>query len=180
MEAISGGAGRESLVVTIIGLDEPGVVEAVSDAVLAHGANWEASKMARLAGRFAGILLVTVDADKADAVVADLRGLVGKGLEVAVERSAASPRQDVRTLRLELVGNDRPGITREISHALATRGVNVDELSTECSEAPMAGGTLFRLVAELSSPRSLGVSELTEALETVAGDLMVDLHIDEV
>lgn len=173
------GAMRESLVLTIIGLDEPGLVEAVSKVVAARGANWEASRMARLAGRFAGILLVTADADQVDAVVADLRNLEGKGLKVTVERSADSPRSDARTLRLELVGNDRPGITRDISQALAARGVNVDELSTECSEAPMAGGTLFKLVAELSSPRSVKLSELRDALETIAGDLMVDLSIDE-
>ena len=174
------GAMRESLVLTIIGLDEPGVVEAVSDAVLAHGANWEASKMARLAGRFAGILLVTVDADKADAAVHDLRALEVKGLKVAIERSADEQRSESRSFRLELVGNDRPGIMREISRALAARGVNVDELSTECGAAPMAGGTLFKMVASLSSPPSVTQSELREALETIAHDLMVDLSLDEV
>ena len=37
-----------SLVVTVLGSDRPGIVERVSEVVLAAGANWEESRMARL------------------------------------------------------------------------------------------------------------------------------------
>ena len=57
---------RTSLVLTVIGTDRPGIVEQLSDRVLAAGANWEESRMARLAGKFAGVLRVSVDAGRAD------------------------------------------------------------------------------------------------------------------
>ena len=62
-----------SLVVTVIGNDRPGIVERLSDVVLAAEANWEESRMARLAGKFAGVLRVSVDADRADRLAADLQ-----------------------------------------------------------------------------------------------------------
>jgi glycine cleavage system regulatory protein len=40
-----------SLVVTVIGNDRPGIVERLSEVVLAAEANWEESRMARLAPR---------------------------------------------------------------------------------------------------------------------------------
>jgi glycine cleavage system regulatory protein len=135
--------------------------------------------MARLAGRFAGILLVTVDAEQADRLLGALRNLQERGLKVVVERSAGNERPTTRALRLELIGNDRPGITRQIASALAARGINVDELETQCEAAPMAGGMLFKLTADLSCPPSLDLAELRDALETLANDLMVDLDLRE-
>ncbi len=57
-----------SLVVTVIGNDRPGIVERLSEVVLGAGANWEESRMARLAGKFAGILRISVKAANADAL----------------------------------------------------------------------------------------------------------------
>ena len=80
---------RTSLVLTVIGDDKPGIVEQLSDRILATGANWEESRMARLAGKFAGLLRVSVDADHADTLAAALRSLDAGGLTVVVERSDA-------------------------------------------------------------------------------------------
>ena len=63
---------RRSLVLTVIGDDKPGIVEQLADQVLAAGGNWEESRMARLAGKFAGILRVSVDADRAEALAGEL------------------------------------------------------------------------------------------------------------
>lgn len=170
----------ESLVLTVIGLDQPGLVEALSDVLLRHGANWEASRMARLGGRFAGILQVTVDTSQTDKLVVALRALQLRGLTVVIEPSGVPiERGPMRRLKLDLVGNDRPGITREVAHALASRGVNVDELTTRIEPAPMSGGMLFKLSAHLSCPGALQVAELCQRLELIANDLMIDLEIEE-
>ena len=47
-----------SLILTIVGPDRPGLVRALSEAVAARGGSWLESRMARLAGQFAGIVLV--------------------------------------------------------------------------------------------------------------------------
>ena len=80
---------------------------------------------------------------------------------------------------LELLGQDRPGIVREVSHALASRGVNVEELDTACSSAPMSGETLFRARARLRLPADVPEEELRETLEKLADELMVDVAFDE-
>ena len=80
---------------------------------------------------------------------------------------------------LEIVGQDRPGIVREISHVLARYGVNVEELSSECASAPMTGEKLFKAVAHLQIPASCKQGELREELEKIANDLMVDISLEE-
>jgi glycine cleavage system regulatory protein len=167
---------KTSLVVTVIGADRPGLVDRLSSAALARGANWEASRLVRLGGRFAGVFLVALDAANEAALRRDLEAIAE--LRVVVERSDDAPAAaDVRALRLELVGDDRPGILREIAHALAERGVNVEELETWCASAPMAGGALFHLRARLHCPAAVSSETLRAVLEAIAHDLMVDLTL---
>jgi glycine cleavage system regulatory protein len=164
------------LVLTIIGADRPGLVELLARTVADHGGNWEASRMARMAGRFAGILRVSIPAGSADPLVEGLRALEGQGLRVVVEPSApAAPAEGHRRLRLELIGNDRAGVIRDVSTALAEREVNVEELSTECASAPMSGGMLLKVTAELCCPPSVPVDELRGELEQLVSDFIVDL-----
>jgi glycine cleavage system regulatory protein len=169
---------QASLVLTVIGTDRPGLVEVLSDTAHRHGANWEASRMTRLGGRFAGLLLVTVDADRAAALKNDLEGLSRAGLRVVVEPSvSAEPRGDWQHLQLELLGTDRPGIVQKVSATLSRRGVNVEDLSTECTSAPMAGGDVFKISALLACPPGVSIDELRLALEQAANDLMVDINL---
>ena len=171
---------NQSLVLTLIGPDRPGLVEAVSKAIAGHGANWLDSRMSRLAGKFAGILLIDVPGDSADALVESLRGLEQRGLRVVVERSEVPPPPEgMLALDLNLVGHDRPGIVRDISRALAERGVNVEELTTGCSSAPMTGDILFHAQARLHVPAGISTEELRRALEALANDLMVDVSLSE-
>ena len=169
----------ESLVVTVIGKDRPGLVESVSAVVEAHGGSWVESRMSRLAGEFAGILRVSVPAAQADALSGALEALRAGGLRVVVERGFEETAEEGHLIVLELIGSDRPGIVHKISEALAARGVNVDELNTECEGAPWSGGTLFKAMARLRAPKGLDLDQLRESLEAIAADLMVDISIGE-
>ena len=168
-----------SLVLTVIGPDRPGLVEALAKTVADHGASWLESRMAHLAGQFAGLLRVSVPAARAEELAQALRALEARGLRVIVEAAregaaaVASPR-----LRLELVGLDRPGIVRDVSRAIAERGVNVEELESHTSSAPMSGETLFHASAWLRPPRDGSADELRSALEKLADELMVEVTLD--
>jgi glycine cleavage system regulatory protein len=170
---------RTSLVLTVIGDDKPGIVEQLSDRVLATGANWEESRMARLAGKFAGLLRVSVEADRAEQLAGALRSLDAGGLTVVVERSAEGDGAEPRSVSLEVVGNDHPGIVRDISRVLAQHDVNIEELETEITSAPMSGEALFHARASLRVPPSLAIDRLRGVLESLAGELMVDLALGE-
>jgi len=136
--------------------------------------------MARLAGKFAGIVLVAVPDESAEALIAELGPLGSQGLlDVTVERGAdeAPASSDLTRLTLELVGADRPGIVHDISQALAARAVSIEELHTATREAPMVGGMLFEATATLLAPPSVPIAELQSVLEELANELMVDIAL---
>ncbi|MFQ5418028.1 MAG: glycine cleavage system protein R, partial [Myxococcota bacterium] len=149
------------LVLTLIGEDKPGLVELLSQTIADHDGNWLESRMSRMAGRFAGILRASVPTARAEELVRSLEDLEAKGLRVLVERSAPDEVEpQCRRVHLELVGADRAGIIRDISRALAHRHVNVDELDTECTSAPMSGELLFHARARLRVPLDVSVARL--------------------
>jgi glycine cleavage system regulatory protein len=175
-----------SLTLTVIGPDRPGLVGALSERVAAAGGNWLESRMARLAGQFAGVVLVEAPDDgAADRLARDLGGLEAEGLRVLVapglsgEPAAAPTPTGRHALTLELVGQDHPGIVRDIARALAGRGVNIDELATEVASGSFSGERLFRATARLSAPAELPTEALRDALEALANELMVDVDIEE-
>lgn len=170
-----------TLVLTVIGDDKAGLVDTLAATVAARGGNWERSQMAELAGKFAGIVMVTVPDQSTRQLIADLEAIEHRGLlhitvEEAVPASATQPRS---RWTIELLGADRPGIVREISSVLAAHEVNIDELRTSTSEAPMSGGVLFSAWAQVSIPAGLDLGALRRSLEALAGELMVDLTVGE-
>jgi glycine cleavage system regulatory protein len=165
---------------TVIGQDRPGLVDSVAGVVADQGGNWLESRMSRLGGQFAGILRVQILAEKEDALVQSLKQLQSKGLTIVVHSDRPQPEESEQAPTcLEIVGQDRPGIVHQISHALAAHGVNVEELNTECSSAAMSGETLFRAVAKLKIPSSCKLGELKRELEQIAEDLIVDVTLRE-
>jgi len=170
-----------SLVLTLIGEDKPGLVELLSQTIAARGGNWLESRMSRMAGRFAGILRASVPTAEADALTEALSALESHGLRVVIERVVHDePQAEFRRICLDLVGADRSGIIRDIARVLTSRRINVDELHTECTSAPMSGETLFKARANLHVPLDTAVDELCEALEEIADDLMVDITLGDV
>ncbi len=166
------------LVLTLIGPDRPGIVEAIAEPIARHGGNWLESRMAHLAGKFAGILRIEGPAGREAALTAALRALEAEGLKLTIEAGpAGAAAQGARAFILELVGLDRPGIVREISHALAGRGVNIEELTTDRTTAPMSGELLFRSHARVTLPTRTDPDELRQHLERLAGDLMVQITL---
>ncbi|HEX4471211.1 MAG TPA: ACT domain-containing protein [Nocardioides sp.] len=164
---------------TCVGDDRPGLVSALSAPISARGASWERSQMARLAGKFAGVLLVEVDDDRAEALAADLTALKDVGLHVVLERTDPPAEHPTVRLSLELLGADHPGIVAEISGALAGQGVGIEELSTDVRAAPMAGGMLFEARAVLTAPPASSMDELRSMLEALADELMVEIRLSD-
>lgn len=170
---------KTSLVLTLIGPDRPGLVSAVAARASAAGANWMESRMSQLAGQFAGVVRLEVDEDAVAQLETALRGLEAEGLRLTIERGRVAPAQTLRTVRLDLVGHDRPGIVRDISAVLARHGVGIEALETECESASMSGELLFRARAELGVPAATSLDALRDDLEALANELMVDLELDD-
>jgi len=176
------------LVLTVIGPDRPGLVDRLSATIAQSQGSWQKSRMARLAGQFAGIVEVDVPTDAVSLLTAALADLAGLSVQVhAADPSAfGAPGHAVdaaqtppRTARLAFVGQDRPGLVQAISRVLAQAGVNVDELDTRTFLAPMSGVPVFEAEAAVHLPPALALDTLRAALEAVARDLVVDVDLAE-
>jgi glycine cleavage system regulatory protein len=166
------------LVLTVIGPDRPGLVDRLSAAIASVAGSWQKSRMARLAGHFAGMVEVAIDADRAPALASALAALEGLSIEV----TAASPEVPLpapRVAHLTFVGQDRPGLVQAISSVLARAGANVEELDTHTFPSPMSGIPIFEAEAEVHVPHEVALEALRTELESVARDLMVDVRLIE-
>ncbi|MFK5634601.1 MULTISPECIES: glycine cleavage system protein R [unclassified Ornithinimicrobium] len=179
-----------TLVITVVGDDRAGLVSALADAIAEHGGSWGRSQLAELAGVFAGIVTVDVPPGRAEELTAALEPLAGV-LETTVREApgprgaAGGPGGDTgapvlprASYRLELVGNDRPGIVRDISGVLTAHGVSIDLLDTRTGPAPMAGGQIFEADITLRPSEQTDLTALRGALEDLAGELMVDITLE--
>ncbi|HLF30771.1 MAG TPA: ACT domain-containing protein [Xanthomonadales bacterium] len=170
----------ESVVLTIVSDDHPGIVESLSRVLSNHGGNWIESSMLSLAGKFAGILLASVPKEQLDGFLSALQALDSQGMHIVAQTSSEPPPAGkMREFELELVGQDRPGIVHDISEILTRHQVNVHELETECQSASMSGELLFLARARMQMPASASMENLRRDLENLANELMVDIKLQE-
>lgn len=167
-----------TLVLTLVGADRAGLVAEVAAVVARHGGNWERSQLAELSGAFAGIVEVSVDEADADGLreaLALLDGLLTVVVQQAIDENAdaAAPRQ----VTLEVLGNDRPGIVREITAVLGTHDISIDRMTTETRDAPMSGGRLFDARVTARVPASVDLAAVRGELERLAGEIQVDVTV---
>lgn len=168
-----------SIVLTIISDDRTGIIETLSETLVNHQGNWVESSMLSLAGKFAGILRANVPNTHAQALINELQALQSTGLQIVVQASNPAASPDVaQEFSLELVGQDRPGIVRDISRVLSRYKVNVEELDTECQSASMSGEDLFLGTARIRIPKGVSLEALQLDLEELANELMVDLKLE--
>jgi glycine cleavage system regulatory protein len=167
------------LVVTLIGPDRPGIVDSVSEMVAAHGGNWLESRMAHLAGKFAGVLCVEVAEEQVASLEAALDSLEAGGLKVIVERGEPVETPNRRAMEIELLGVDRPGLVHEVSALLVTLGVNVEELATDRLPAAHSGDSMFHAQIRVMVPEAASMTDVRQGLERLADDLMVEIRLAE-
>ncbi|MGC3964242.1 MAG: ACT domain-containing protein [Rhodocyclaceae bacterium] len=169
----------QDIVLTAIGSDRPGLVQALAETISRHEGNWLESSMAQLGGQFAGIVRVRLPAAQASPLEAALSALTS--LHVVTKRVASTGTPAVqRSWLLEVIGHDRPGIVHEVSQVLARHAVNVEALDTYTSSAPMSAETLFHANARLSGGPGIDPAAVKAALEGISTELMVEIALDEV
>ncbi|MEQ9823283.1 MAG: ACT domain-containing protein [Puniceicoccaceae bacterium] len=169
---------KTPIVMTVIAADRPGLVETLASCVANAGGNWEQSRMCRLGGQFAGIVQVEVEERQRMELLDSLHELSEQGLRIIVhedEQEVAPSRETL--MRISLVGQDHPGIIRDLSAVLFQHDANVEELHTELRSEPMSGEPLFVANVRLSLAADRNVDALRTDLEAVAADLMVDLEL---
>ena len=164
----------DSFVMTVIGPDRAGLVEQLAKTVATHQGSWLESRMAHLAGHFAGLLRIECPGEESARLVKALNKL--EGLTVHIAGELEEQHDQKATLRFDVVGNDRPGIVQQVSSALVSAGGNVEELNSNLDSAPHAGHPVFHATGTVTVGKDCDEATLRRALEALGPDLSVSLE----
>ncbi len=171
---------RSYVVLTAVGPDRPGLVNALSSLTSEVGANIEDSRMAILGGEFAMILLISGSSDVAERtreIVARVEGELELRC-ILKETSPARAPSDYLPYRIEVDGADRPGIVQAVASILAGRGINVASLESRLTHAPFSATPMFVLEAALQVPSKIVLSELRRELTAACEEENLDFRLE--
>jgi glycine cleavage system regulatory protein len=165
------------VILSAVGSDRPGLTQSLADAVLAAGGNWLESHLSRLGGKYVGSVLVEIEEDKLPVLERGIHDVDAAGLHVSIVAAGEEPATPAHLVSIELVGQDRPGIVREVTAVLANLGVNIEDFGSGTENSSWSGERLFRATARLSIPADTSFEQVRAALEAISGEIMVDLTI---
>lgn len=168
------------IVFTFVGDDKPGLVKTFADIVAKNKGNWLESRMTQLAGKFAGIVRISVlDTDRAK-LLAAINAANSETLFVHAKEASKPSTAELQERLLTIVGNDRPGIIAEVSHALASRNINLVEMNSDVVSAAMSGESIFQADAIIEISPNLDLMDLENSLDTIANELTLDIRLESV
>ena len=168
-----------SYIITFIGDDRPGLVEQLSRVIEENRGNWHESQLSQLGGKFAGLVLVSLPQGSAQGLETALKALSASGISVRVTpTSAGQTISSARKITLTIIGPDRLGIVREISQALASHQVNVVEMDSQVSSAPMSAEMLFKARIDAQIPPNTDIDELSDTLDEIANSMTLDISLE--
>ena len=161
--------------VTVVGVDRPGIVAAITNTLFSLGCNLEDVSSTILRGHFS-MMLVVKTPDASDA--ADLEQRLTDagaplGLDVSVrpvEAHASEPPQP--THMVSVYGADHPGIVARVAETLAARGANITDLTSRVIGEESAPVYAVMLEVELSGEGT--VDELLSLREAL--DVEISVH----
>ena len=168
-----------SYIITFIGDDRPGLVEELSGTIENNRGNWHESRLSQLGGKFAGLVLVSLPAENSASLERELIALSTSGLDVTITPTSddAAPLGG-KAVTLNVLGPDRLGIVKEVSHALAQRRINVVEMDSRVDSAAMSGEALFKARIDATVPESTDMDALQDALDDIAEHMTLDIDLD--
>ncbi|WP_022683472.1 glycine cleavage system protein R [Sphingobium bisphenolivorans] len=168
----------QTVILTVVGSDRSGLTQAIADAVYGAGGNWLESHLTRLGGKYVGSVLVELPEERLEELEQAARSIDAIGLKVDIILSAKVDERSGEPLTIEIVGQDRPGIVREVTTVLARLDVNIEDFFTAVEGGAWSGVPLFRARAKILVPATLSTDEVRQALEDISGEVMVDFDVE--
>jgi len=173
-----------SLIISAVGSDRPGIVSELSGTITSHGGNIEKSRMARLGSDFTIIMLVMVDPKWKESLVVALQAIkelsiTTKGTEANTVIAGENCKDTTgENCQISLSGADNEGIVKVLSKYLEEKSINIIEMDTHISQAPISGSPLFNLNAAVSIPGEIDERDIQSDLSQIAQDLGVEIHLN--
>lgn len=172
----------KNIVLTLTGRDKIGLVDHVTSLVVKRSGNVESSRMARLGGEFAMLMLVSVSETEFQNLDKDLQALRGEGYQITLMQTEDDSKKYASWLpyEIEVTGADHEGIIHEVSHHLASQGINIESMDTSSTPAPMSGTPLFMMKGVVLVPPKLSFHQWSDALEEIGDKLNVTVKVEMV
>jgi glycine cleavage system regulatory protein len=166
-------------ILTFIGDDRPGYVNEIAEVVRQNHGNWLESRMVKLGGKFAGLVRIEAPTDKITELKQALADLAHNEFSISIEDLNEVAPNDNLKYELDILGNDRPGIIHEISLALSEHNINLVEVSSDVSPAPMSGIPMFSCSALVEISPAIALEAVDEQLTEIADGLGVEIRLEE-
>lgn len=164
--------------VSAIGADRPGIVAAVTGALVELGCNLEDTSMAVLRGHFAMMLVVSgppgLAAGELEAGIGratshlDLLVVVREIAEVDHTTSVAAG----ESWTVSVYGSDRPGIVHRVASVLADARVNIVDVTTRV--VGDTGEPVYAMLLDVTVPEGADAGTVQSRLRAVAAELGVE------
>lgn len=164
----------KQLILTIIGKDQSGLVEKLSNTLVEHNANWLESNLSHLNGYFAGVVEIEVGVEDIQALALALLNI--NELKIDIHDDVGDETPKGQEVEFVITGNDRKGIVQELASIINHKGGSIIKFSSSRQVAPNWGGALFHAVAKVYLPMGMNADTLVDALEDLASDIIVDLE----
>jgi glycine cleavage system transcriptional repressor len=170
---------RTDIVFTLTGTDRIGIVEEVSGVLLELEANVETSRMVRLGGEFALLMLVSLPSERFAELDSAVSALAEDGFRVttAPTQRADSPAGSWLPYKVTVEGADHEGIIHEIATGLSQLGISIESMDTGTAEAPVSGTPLFSMTALVLVPPGLAEDQWMAALAEAGDEANVDIEV---
>ena len=174
-----------NLIISAVGTDRPGIVSEISGVITSHGGNIEKSRMTRLGSDFTIIMLVMVDSKWEESLVVALHAIK----ELSITTKGTEPNTVItgnnchvtagENCQISLSGADNEGIVKVLSKYLAGKSINILEMETHISNAPVTGTPLFNLLAIITIPDNIDLAEIQSDLTLIAQKLGVEIVVNQ-
>lgn len=164
----------QAMVLTLIGKDRAGLVDAVAKCITDADGNWLRSSFCQLSGQFAGFIEVMLPQEN-HRLLTDSCAKISD-LSITLSPCETFDNNKTQTALVKVTANDRKGIVSDITSALKRFEINIVEMNTECSSAPNWGSPVFSAEVNITKPDSVDLDEVKDAIENISDDLMVEIE----
>ena len=166
-----------SLILSAIGSDRLGIVSELTGIITNHGGNIEESRMTRLEADFTVIMLVKVDLKWEESLLVVLQGI--KDLIITTKSTESNTVISSENCQISLNGADNEGIVNVLSKYLTEKSMNILEMETYISNAPITGTPLFNLMAITTISEETNLADIQSDLTLIAQKLGVEISINQ-
>lgn len=169
-------------VLSTVGPDRKGMADDIANIAIEFDCNIEDSKMAVLGGEFAVIMLISGDEEKIGNLISRSEEIGARfDMKINIKETSAphSVSQGIPYV-LESVSMDTPGIVHSITKYLRDLSINIEDLETEKTAAPLSGTPMFHMRAYIVVPSSVNLADFREKLAEIEHTKNLDISLKAV